>query len=177
MDAHRAARRARVARVRRPRPARPARPAGLDDADPRARIQARAPDDSGGRRVEPAARAGHESPDRRRGIRDAGANPARQRQHLRRVLPAPADGRGVADRMTAPAPIERRVPPARPTAYRSHVFATMAGLLRDLPVPTRALDVGAGDGWYAGEMTSRGFARTVVTADVKPWAHADRARV
>jgi len=60
-------------------------------------------------------------------------------------------------------------PVTRPTAYRSHVLAEIAKLLRQVPPAKRALDFGAGDGWFASELMRLGLARTIVGADVLIW--------
>jgi SAM-dependent methyltransferase len=59
--------------------------------------------------------------------------------------------------------------PARPTAYRRHVLVQLQRVLRPVPQVDRALDFGAGDGWFAGELVRLGAARMVVSADVMIW--------
>ena len=58
---------------------------------------------------------------------------------------------------------------ARPTAYRRHVLAQLQHVLRSIPPVDRALDFGAGDGWFAGEIARLGIARMIVSADVMVW--------
>jgi SAM-dependent methyltransferase len=66
-------------------------------------------------------------------------------------------------------PIERPAEIARPTAYRRHVLAQLQQVMGTVPRVERALDFGAGDGWFAGEIARLGIARTVVSADVMVW--------
>jgi SAM-dependent methyltransferase len=67
--------------------------------------------------------------------------------------------------LTTERPRERR----RPTAYRRHVLAQLQHVLSSVPPIERALDFGAGDGWFAGEIARLGLARMVVSADVMMW--------
>ncbi|MCP3105084.1 class I SAM-dependent methyltransferase [Myxococcus sp. K15C18031901] len=55
--------------------------------------------------------------------------------------------------------------------YRDNILELMAGLLSDVPVVDRALDFGAGDGWFAQAVTRRGWAREVVPVDVQRREH------
>lgn len=71
--------------------------------------------------------------------------------------------------MSALRTTERPREKARPTAYRRHVLAQLQHLLSAVPPVDRALDFGAGDGWFAGELARLGVARMVVSADVMIW--------
>jgi SAM-dependent methyltransferase len=66
---------------------------------------------------------------------------------------------------------------ARPTAYRSRVLREIERLLRPLPTAARALDFGAGDGWFARQVARCGLARHVVPVDVRRWPGADGSPV
>ena len=57
----------------------------------------------------------------------------------------------------------------RPTAYRERTLAGMRRLWGSRPPAAFALDFGAGDGWFTGEMTRAGVARKIVPVDVKLW--------
>jgi hypothetical protein len=57
----------------------------------------------------------------------------------------------------------------RPTAYRQRILNAADALLRPLKPLNRALDFGAGDGWFARQIESRGLARNVTSIDVRQW--------
>src|SRR5687768_9268509 len=68
-------------------------------------------------------------------------------------------------------------PTRRPTAYRRHVLTVIEDLLQPVGPVARALDFGAGDGWFARQLTLRGRAEQIVAAEVRPWPSDDRRRV
>jgi len=53
------------------------------------------------------------------------------------------------------------------SSYRGNVLELMGKVLSDLPPFERALDFGAGDGWFAREVARRGWVREVVPVDVQ----------
>jgi SAM-dependent methyltransferase len=55
---------------------------------------------------------------------------------------------------------------ARPTHYRQHVLASILKLLAPIPVASRALDFGAGDGWFSNEIVRAGLSRLIAPVDV-----------
>jgi len=56
------------------------------------------------------------------------------------------------------------------TRYRDRVFALLRDALRPFAPAHRALDFGAGDGWFARAFQDTGLAREVVGVDVQPRA-------
>ena len=65
--------------------------------------------------------------------------------------------------------MKREAPPSqRPTAYRTRVLHTFRSLLDGRGPLPRALDFGAGDGWFAHHFQTHGLASEVIAVDVMP---------
>ena len=56
--------------------------------------------------------------------------------------------------------------------YREHVLEHLLASIAPLAPLERALDFGAGDGWFAERLMATGSVREVVAVDVKPRSHS-----